>query len=125
MTKTCAVCPTEFEPGSNRARYCSDACRTAARRARTGERTPRPFGNRRDGFNVVIDGVPGVWRPKYLTEDQNRLPTANPEDLRTMPGRFDPSKSRGQVDRKGKALARDAARQWALNEFGVDIGPDM
>lgn len=120
----CESCANRYTPRSSTARYCSPACKEAARKARR-PRPPAPVGNRREGFAVVIDGVPGVWRPKYLSEDRDRLPTASPEDLSSMPGRYDGSKSKGQVDRRCVALARDAARQWALETHGVDIGAGL
>jgi hypothetical protein len=127
MTMTCARCSEPFKPGSNRARYCSPECRRAVRRARTPKAEPgEVIGNRREGFRVVIDGVEGRWVPSYLREDRERLPRiSSGEDLRAMPTTYDGAKSGGGIDRRRKALARDAARLWALDTFGVDIGSDL
>lgn len=120
--KNCHECSNPFTPGSNRAKWCSTACRD---RSRGRGAVPQPVGNRRDGFRVVIDGVERRWRPRYLSEDRGRVPLATRDDLRNLRSVFDGSKSGGAIDRYRTAAANDEARQWALEACGVDIGADL
>jgi len=126
--KTCATCSRDFVPGSNRARYCSDDCRKAARRERTPKAEPvGVVGSRRDGFRVVINGVEAVWRPRYLREDRERLSYLDraadaTEDLSGL-ATFEGSRHGGGI--RAVSLRDDDARRWAIEAHGVDIGAGL
>lgn len=128
--KICAACRAEFTPGSNRARYCGPDCRRAARRSRTPRAEPSGvIGSRRAGFRVVIDGVEGVWRPRYLRDsaDRDRLPhldrsTDATEDLAGMVT-FEGSRHSGGI--RAVSMRDDRARRWAIEAHGVDLGPGL
>lgn len=125
--KTCDRCRKPFTPRSNRARYCSPECRRAVRRDRQRIPAPVPVGSRRDGYRVVINGVEGTWKPRYLRDsaDRDRFPyldraTDATEDLAGM-GTFEGSRHGGVI--RAVSLRDDEPRRWVIEVHGVDIGP--
>ncbi len=136
LVKTCARCGVTFEPGSNRARYCSDDCRKAVRRARTPKAEPvGVVGTRREGFAFRITDpatgrtIEGRWRPRYLDDEDPRdrlgyldRRTGPDEDLAHIEGLlvFEGSRHGGGIKRV--AMRDDGPRRWAIDARGVDIG---
>lgn len=134
--KVCATCGEPFAPGSNRARYCGDECRRAARRARTPKAAPvGVVGSRREGFAFRIttpDGrtLEGRWRPRYLEEDRERIGyldrrTGPEEDLAHLEGlgTFEGSRHGGTI--RPVSLREDDVRRWAIEVHGVDVGAGL
>ena len=129
VTKTCAVCGTEFEPRSNRHRYCSVECKNRASYERLiadPERHALKLASKRATYHAMSEIDP-EWRRRKAARDRESLLRRTAEQA--APLRPSPVPSRAPTPRErlrigalvgtGRATAWDLAKKLRMDVADV------
>ncbi len=77
-TPQCSECPTVFEASRSDARFCSEACRMVARRAREGRERARLVGVARRLAAAVLSSPSASADLVALAADARRVTASQP-----------------------------------------------